>query len=237
MKTCLRIVVGAWLIAQLTCLCGCQITNPIDAVRLNRKAQVYIKYGHYDRAAEVLTASLDADFENPASHYWLGQCYETQGRQDKAIYEYRLAVRFAPSMELAQRALITILHRTDRVDESILATKSFLQYKSGPAYNVMRLAETFVAQEMEQQAILAYQRAQQLEPTNPKPSLALADYYFDRADEEKGIDYLTQAFMADPLYPGLARRLGEHGRRVEIPEPPMFHVPSALQRELAELEQ
>lgn len=223
------------LATALVGLIGCGATNPIDAVNLNRQAQVYIKYARYDQARELLQSSLDADFENPASHYWLGHCYEVSGETDKAIEEYELAVRFGPTMEKAHIALISLLHTAGLLDQSIQATKVYLRHKGPPACNLTITALEFADKGMDHQAILTYQRAQEVEPKNPVPSIKLAEYYFDRDQQEKGIDGLVAAFMIDPLYPGLARRLGEHGRRVDIPEPPMLPQPTPLQRELRSL--
>jgi len=215
---------------------GCGATSTIDAVQQNRQAQIYFKYGKYEDAVRLLKSSLDADYENPASHYWLGRCYEIKGNMTKAILEYELAVRFAPALDLAQVALIDALHRTGQEEKSVQATRSYLRYKRAPAFNVSQLAEGFAQQGMDTQALLAYQRAHEVEPANPVPILKLADFYFEKGQEEEGIESLIEALKIDPLYPGLARRLGEYGRRVEIPEPPMFHVPSDMERELHDLE-
>ena len=138
-------------------------------------------------------------------------------------------------------AYIMGFQNNNQQEESIRATQKFLAHQGPPARDIIRIANTFAEHNMEPQAILAYQRAQQVEPENPEPSVALADYYFELGNEEQGIENLIKAFMIDPLYPGLAGELGKYDRRVEIPEPRDPFKPvkprSPIQKEIDELEQ
>ena len=234
MLTFLRNLTALAAVGVLLTVAGCTI----EAVRLNRRAQVYFHHGDYVRSEQLLDESLDIDYENPASHYWLGRCCEVRNRPLKAIYEYGLAVRFAPAMEIAQLAYIAALHKNGQEDKSMEATRSFLANKTAPARGILLIAGRLADLQLDQQAVLAYLRAQQVEPRNPQPSLALADYYFASGKEDQGIESLVKAFMIAPRYPGLARRLGNFGRRVEIPDPPpLFSPRTPFQRQLDLLEQ
>jgi len=217
------------------CVTGCKSTNPLEAVRLNRQAQVYYQAGHIDQAMDLLQESLNRDYENPASHYWLGQCYEQKNNPEKAIFEYEVAVRFTPSMELAQLALIRVLHHQGRIDESIQATKVFCKNKYGLASNIMGLAKDFADNGMDHQAVLIYKRAQEVEPDNPIPSIILADFYHAKGQKNLEISSLTEAFMIDPYYPGLTRRLGTLGQRVKVPEPKLIKPPPRIQYDLSDM--
>lgn len=213
---------------------GCRF----QAIRLNMKGQIYIKYEQFDKAEQALKQSFDFDFENSASHYWLGRCYELQNRHEKAVYEYGLAVRFTPGLDIAQMALIKRLHRNGKIEESAKATDRFLEHKDSPARFFISLAESFAQEQMDAQAILAYQKAQKNEPRNPRPSVALAEHYLAKQNEQKEVDALIRAFQIDPFYPGLAHRLGQRGYRIEIPEPESFFTqPSPMQQELKGLGQ
>lgn len=226
------VIVGFLALMSVT---GCKSTNPLEAVRLNRQAQVYYREGYFDQAMTLLQKSVDYDYENPASHYWLGQCYEQKNNITKAIFEYEMAVRFSPTMELAQMALVTALHRQGRIEESIQAAKVFCKSKFGLACDIIAIAKQFAEKGMDQQAILAYERAQEVEPNNAVPSVALADFYLDKGQSKLEISSLTKAFTIDPHYPGLARRLGERGYRVKIPETKLTKPPSRMDYELSEM--
>ena len=135
-------------------------------------------------------------------------------------------------------ALIMALQRTGQTAESLQATEEYLSHKEAPAADFLRLAGVFDAEKMPDHLVLACKAAARAEPRNPQPWLFLADHYFENDDTEQGVEYLVKAFKVDPVYPGLARRLGEHGLRVEIPEPTFFPPPrTPLQEELFELKQ
>ena len=224
------------LSALLLGLIGCRATTTLDAARLTQRAQIYYDAGQTDEAINLLNQALDADFENPATHYWLGQCHEREGNFTKAIIQYEQAVRFAPAMDLGQIALISAYHQTDQVDRSVQATKLYVRTKSSGTSELMLLAEDFAKKDMPHQAVVTYERAQAIEPHNAEPSVALADYYFQRDEEDNGIESLVGAFRANPQYPGLAARLAEYGIRVDLPEPPLFPKPSPVEEKLRELD-
>ena len=226
------VLIGSLLLLQVV---GCKSTNPLEAVRLNRQAQVYYNSGHIDPAMTLLLESVDFDYENPATHYWLGQCYEHKNNMEKAIFEYEIAVRFTPTMELAHLALISALHRQGRIDESVQATKVFCKSKYGLASNIMGIAKDFADKGMDNQAVLIYKRAQEVEPDNPVPSIILADFYHAKGQKNMEISSLTEAFMIDPYYPGLTRRLGTLGQRVKVPEPKLIKPPPRIQYDLSEM--
>lgn len=209
----------------------------LRAVRMNQQAQVYIDFGEYEKAEEVLIESFSPDHENPASHYWLGRCYEETGRPEKAIYEYALAVRFAPALDVAQVAYIKSLYRDGQIDQAHIAAQKYLEYKEAPAREIITLAKNFSDDNMSDLALITYRQAQKNEPDNARPLIEIAEFYFEQGEKQTGLDTLTQAFRVDPLYPGLAARLGSHGLRVSIPQPRIHPLaPTPLQRKLDDLE-
>ena len=214
------IVIVGFLV--LMCVTGCKSTNPLEAVRLNQQAQIYYREGYIDQAMSLLQKSVEYDYENSSSHYWLGQCYEQKNNAVKAIFEYEVAVRFSPSMELAQMALISALYRQDRIDESVQAAKVFCKNRYGLACDIINIAKDFAEKGMDHQAVLLYKRAQEVEPDNAVPSIALADFYKAKGQSKMEVSSLTEAFMIDPYYPDLAYRLGVLGQRVDIPEQPLI---------------
>lgn len=232
MKQSVKISIFLLLLVILPAMSGCTM----KAVQLNQRAQLYYDHERYDEAEQFLVESLEIDYENSASHYLLGKIYALRGKTEKAIYEYSLAVRFSPTMELAQMAYINALYENGQVDQSAKAAETYLQYKDGLASDMVRQAENFAEMKMHPHAVLAYKRAQQLEPTNVEPTMQLAEYYRGRGQRAEEIASLTEALMINPYYPGLARRLGELGQKVELPEPELYESRPGVQRELSEIE-
>lgn len=235
MQTYLRWAASGVLVLALAFCCGCRPSS-IEAVRLNQRGQIYFEHGRYEQAKELLLASIKADPENPASHYWLGRCYELEGDLTKAIWEYGLAVRFVPAMDVAHMALVTAYQRDGQAEESLRAARSWLAQTSVPARQIVWMAEVLDAQDMPEHAVAAYEAAQQAEPHNARPSVALAEYHLNKGDEKKGVAALIAASKIDPLYPGLAKQLGGYGYKIEIPEPRIFQGPTDLEKEIYELD-
>lgn len=215
----------------LICVAGCGV----DAVRMNQQAQIYMNHGEYEKAEEILVNSFDTDHENPASHYWLGRCYEQMGFQEKAIYQYGLAIRFTPSLDVAQMAYIKLLYQNGQIEEATQAALNYLEHKDEPARDLVFIAESFTADQMPDLAIMSYRQAQKNEPDNPWPWIKMAEFYLAQQQKPQAVDALKQAFQIDPVYPDLARQLGAHGYRVNIPQPRIHPLPpTPLQRELEE---
>ena len=225
-----------FLMLGLIILGGCTVTNTFDAVRLNQQAQLYFKHGQYDKAMELLKDSLVADPENSATHYWLGRCHEVTGQKQKTVWAYKDAVRYDPSMELAQMALIKTYYRMDKKDEAIQAARLFLQHKEGLAGDFILIGDNFYAEQMEEPGELAYLAAARAEPGNAGPFIFLANRYQAQGDQEKEVEYLKRALRAQPYNVEVTRRLGKLGYRVELPKPKLFPRPSKLEEELFELE-
>jgi len=220
------------LLVLLVSVGGCRV----GAVRMNQQAQIYYNYGEYAQAERILKESLDIDHENAASRYWLGRCYESMNQTEKAIYQYGLAVRYDPAMDVGQTALIRMLYRHGRKAEAMEAAQKYLSRKSGPMSQLMVTGKGYLDEGMEAIGLLAYRRAQEVAPHSSAPSMAIAEYYFSQNNEEEGIKHLIAAFEADPFTPGLAKRLGELGYQVTMPEPPMWPKPTELELELRELD-
>ncbi len=215
MKLPVRTIVALVLITGIIVMAGCQ-GNPIT---LNRQAEQYIKQNKFSKAQAVLQQSLKADFERAETHYWLGYCYEQQRLLDQAIYEYGLAISFDPTLTDAQVALARAYYMNGKENKSLSITRTFLRDKVGTTDDFINIARTFLKYNMDQQALMALDKATQVDTyNNAKALVLLGDYYLAHGNRQKGLDYLVQAFKKNPLYPGLAKRLGRYGLRVGIPQ-------------------
>lgn len=218
MKTSLPRTLVLALMPALLLAAGCTV----DPVRLNRDAAFYMNQNRYERAVEVLNRSAEAYPENAETHHMLGRCYDAQGQTARAIYEYKTAIRYAPWMDAARLGLIKAYERNGEKNMSLQATRAFVAGKTAPARNLMRAGESLMQEGMFPQALMVYHAAARVEPRNAEPFLAVANHYFAQGDSDRGIDYLVRAFKVDPVYPGLAARLGEYGLRVDIPRADLF---------------
>ncbi len=240
MKTTRQLLAAISTTIVVICLTGCDTGletagSSFDAVNYNRRAQVYYNSGDISTAKEELRRSLDADYENPISHYYLGMCHEAESNLEKAIYEYSLAVRFAPSMEVAQMTLVETLEKDNQHEESLNALKNWLTPGGMELQEYMRIGGYFQKANMPDHAVLAWESAAKVHSHNVEPCIALADFYRGQNMSDKEVEWLKRAARVDPYYPGLSRRLGERSLKLNIPQPQQ-PVPTPAEKRLRELE-
>ena len=213
-----RIITRTVLALALLLSVGCQ-AHLIEGARLNRQAQRYIERNRHADAEVLLRKSFTADYENPTSHYLMAQCYEHDGQVERALYEYRLAVRFCPACRDYQVALATALEQNGMSNDADEALSLFLKHRDARAPEFLDIAAGFECQGMSRLQRLTLDHALKAHTKDPQLLIALAEYHFSSGNESKGVDLLVEAFKSNPTYPGLSRKLGEHGIRVEIPQP------------------
>ena len=233
------------LLLAMTFISGCGMFKAVEATDLNMEAKVYIKYAKYDQAIELLDKSLDLFFELSSTHYWMAYCYEQKNNMSKALWEYELAVKYDPDMELAQKGYINALVKSGKMDEAIIAADNYFKRLNAPVREYMRIGknylnageEIFAARALEYAFHKSKPAAENTDlKKDVRPLLVLADYFKDKGDFEKERQYLMMAFQEDPTYNGIARRLGELGVKVNMPRKQVPQV-SPLEQELRNLRQ
>ena len=222
---------------------GCGMFSAVEATEFNQEAKVYINNNLYDEAIERLEKSLDIYFEHSSTHYWLAYCYEKKNNMSKALWEYELAVKYDPDMELAQKGYINALVNSGKLDEAIVAADNYFKRLNAPVREYIRIGksyldageEVFAARALEYAFHNSRPAAENTElKKDVKPLVILADYFRKKGDFEKERQYLMMAFQEDPVYEGIARRLGELGIKVNIPRKQVPQI-SPLEQELREL--
>ncbi len=213
------------LLIAVLFISGCGMFNAAEATDYNQKAKVYIKYAKYDQAIELLEKSLDTYFEHSSTHYWLAVCYEKKNNMSKALWEYELAVKYDPNMELAQKGYINALVKSGKMDEAIIAAENYFKRLNAPVREYIRIGKNYLAEGEEIFAAYALEYAfQKSRPgsgstylkKDVEPLVILADYYRDKGDLEKERQYLMMAAQEDQTYEGVAKRLGELGVKINI---------------------
>lgn len=234
----IRVVSAVLILAMVLVIPGC---FTVDAVSMNRQAQVYMKYGQYEKARDLLERSLEYNFENAASHYWLAVCYENLGGMEarqKAAWNYQQAVSFDPTLEVAQIGYMKALYRNGQEEKSLEATRNYMQVKEvEAAREYIPLIQGLLEEDMVENAIIVVEKASEMDPQNARPYLAMANYYKSQQDKDSEVHYLIKAFKADPYDPMIARRLGQYNQKITIPQPEMFRQPTDIDRELQQLQQ
>ncbi|MBN2065052.1 MAG: tetratricopeptide repeat protein [Sedimentisphaerales bacterium] len=237
MKKALVVIV----LALTVFIAGCR---SMEAIELNQKAKIYIKHGQYEQAAEVLNQSLDKYASHASTHYWLGYCYEKMENLTKATWEYELAVKYDPTLEMAQIGYIRALVRSRQEEEAVKVADAYFRRLNVPTSEYIRIGQKYLEAEEEIFAAkcleYAFRNSGSTVPNSPikkdvRPLMVLADYYAATKNQEKERQYLMMIFEEDPSYDNVARRLGELGIKVNIPQPVLPTI-SPLERELKGLD-
>ena len=88
--------------------------NGKDTEALVYRGEIQIKDGHANEALDTLQAALKNEPDNGVAHYQLGIAFDQVGNIAQAENEWRNAVRVAPNLVEAQRALASVaLSRND----------------------------------------------------------------------------------------------------------------------------
>ena len=82
--------------------------EPDDAELRTSYAGVLGSLGRYPEAREQLEKALAIDPLNPEGHHNLGVIHERESQTEKALAEYRAALRYAPGYEPSRRALLRL---------------------------------------------------------------------------------------------------------------------------------
>jgi tetratricopeptide (TPR) repeat protein len=85
--------------------------NANDNEALIYRAQIQIRGGHASDAAQTLENALKNEPDNGVAHYHLGLALDQLGDPERALDEWRTAVRLRPDLIEAQRALTTAAMR------------------------------------------------------------------------------------------------------------------------------
>ncbi|MEP7076560.1 MAG: tetratricopeptide repeat protein [Acidobacteriota bacterium] len=92
------------------------------------------KAGRYEEVIEVLGGLIE-DYPNiPPAYNFLGSVYWKRGNLDGAIDCFQKAVKYAPSWELASRALFHALYERGQKDRAFAEVRRFLSIAESKEY-------------------------------------------------------------------------------------------------------
>ena len=120
----------------------------------------YIKAGNYKSAINIAKEIINKDKENTEAHYYLGECYYTQGKYELALNEYKKAEKRGFYEKINEKDLREKLGelylKSNNIEEAlkeyILLTKKY----TNESLYYFKAGELFEQKEMTQQAINYY---------------------------------------------------------------------------------
>jgi len=180
--------------------------TPIDIV-LHRALFLY-QNDQSQQAIQSLQQALKKDQNNPYLHYILGTLYTKKGHHNKAVREFKQALRLKPDLQSAYLMLFKIQQKDNKQLEKLLHTAIAHNRNFYQAY--IHLANLYDEKELTAEAITTLEEAMKANPQNPYLANNLAWLYIqhqpESIDKAMGLAQLAYEGLSDN--PAAADTLG-----------------------------
>ena len=170
-----------------------------------------------DKKREALLKKIDNKFEDPESHYELGQLYQADGMWSQAEYCYNTTLSFDPVHRDAQAALVKVLRDGGSTAKSESTADVFINQVVASAEGSLRLGLAFQKQGLDDYALKCYKQALQSAPDSARINRQIGYYYLSKGDKAQAKEYLARSFQLNAQQPDVAGELGKMGVAVRIP--------------------
>jgi len=170
-----------------------------------------------DQKKAKLLKRIDRKFENPKTHFQLGQLYQADGLWAEAKYHYNIALRFDPVYWSAQAAMVKVLQESGDTAKAKLSAEIYMNQAAASAEKSLQLGLAFQEQGLDEYALACYQRALHLAPNSANINKHIGYHHLRKGDKTRAKQYLTRSFELNPMQPEVASELGRLGVKVEIP--------------------
>jgi len=164
-----------------------------------------------------LLRQIDRKFENPQTHFELGQLYQADGMWARAENEYKTALNFDPVHRKAQAARVKVLFNLSDNAKAELLADEYMSQASNSAAGSLKLALAFQKQQLDEYALACYQQALRLAPSSAKINRQIGYYYLSKNNKVLAEEYLRRSFDLNPMQPDVAGELGRLGVEIRIP--------------------
>jgi tetratricopeptide (TPR) repeat protein len=159
---------------------------------LENLGDMYGKLGRYEKSVNIYEKILKSNNRNVRILARIGEIYYKNGELDKAFDSYKKITMIEPASENARNAYLNmgnILDDAQRFDEAAESYQKAISLNAKDEDAYYNLGIVYRHSGKPDLAITAWKEASRLNPTNPAPKLAVADYYyeagfFDLAEKE-----------------------------------------------------
>ncbi|MBN1796675.1 MAG: hypothetical protein JW804_08380 [Sedimentisphaerales bacterium] len=188
----------------------CLIVLPgCNGYKTNKSQEISQTPTEYEK--QELMKQIDRDFEEPESHYKLGQLYQNEGLWAQAQYEYNTALSFDPAHRGAQAATIYVLQTMGDKVKADMTADLYISQTSGSAEESLKLALAFQKEKLDELAMRTYTQALRLAPNSAKINRQIGYYYLSKGDKVNARQYLYTSFQLNRNQPQVAGELGRLG--------------------------
>ncbi len=154
-----------------------------DAAMLENVAEAFFSVKDFDRSLNVYEKLYAVNSRNVKILSRMGEIYYEKGELDKAYQVFKRITTIEPATENARVAYINmgnILDDMQRFDESIEAYKASLAISPKDDSALYNLGIAYKHAGKPELAVEAWKNASSLNRDDPKPLLAMADFYYEK---------------------------------------------------------
>ena len=198
------------LILCITLLLGCNNTRTTG---INTANQISSE----EKKAQLLK-SLDRKFNDPDSHFELGQLYHAERQWADAEWRYNRALNFDPVHWPAQAAMVKLYIDSGDPAKAKNYADIYMSKVSISADQSLELALAFQNARLDTYATACFQQALSLAPNSPEIHKKIGYYYLSRNDKVKAEEHFVLSYQFDNRQPDVAYELGRLGVEVRIPQ-------------------
>jgi tetratricopeptide (TPR) repeat protein len=176
----------------------------IDDLTDYEKYNVLVNYALYvennlNKGIDYAKTRIKLYPDSPELYHNLGYYYQQQGKYEKAVAEYKTALRIDPNLTMAYANLIwTYLHNLGQMDSALIWSQKMIEHRPEHSWGYAYKGSAFVGRDNLKEAELAFCKARDLEP-NPMWSLyRLAYVYRLQGKYDESIEVLKEILTQYP---------------------------------------
>lgn len=204
-----EIQVGLTLLICALLLAGCNSLRKVFRIGTAQTGEVEKTLAEQRKAK--LLKRIDRRFEEPETHFQLGQLYQLDGLWARAEHEYSITLSFDPAHSGAQAARVKVVLAGGDVTKAELLNDIYMEQVAHSAAGSLRLALAYQKQGLDEHALSGYQQALRLAPNSAKINRQIGYYYLSKNDKKQAVNYLIRSFQLNANQPEVARELGRLG--------------------------
>lgn len=180
-----------------------QIENAEAAQKFNDGRSLF-QQGKYEEALDALLESAKLEPGNYQAHYVAGLCYSRLRQYNEAIAQYQAAVKHNPNYYYAYYALGNLQDAVGNTDAAIenLQKSGQVSEEVGQPYAkaFFNLGAVLMKQQRWDEAIQAYSRVTQYEPTNERAYDYMGHIWEEKGDYTNALIQYKNAVKAKPAW-------------------------------------
>ncbi|KER09216.1 MAG: hypothetical protein HY22_13195, partial [[Candidatus Thermochlorobacteriaceae] bacterium GBChlB] len=171
--------------------------EPQDVPSLFNIATAFEELGDYDQAITHLKKCLAIDMDYADAWYALACCYDLTDEPQIALVAINRAIRLVPDCTDYLHAKAEIEYSLGNIEESLLMYRKALKLDNENIYAWYDYAATLLDAEQPKEAVKAFRRVLEIDPSLADAHFDLACAYKALGDTENALRSLRDAFALD----------------------------------------